>query len=291
MSNKYDFFTTKKEYYEITGKHIKKIPQKPSQEIKKFHHISRKQNFPNSNRVIIHDENNNDINTNNQKISHRNIFNKKSLSQAKQNKQYTHHPQEENNFAFISNVDYKIKTKPPTNNNIESFDFKNERTNIAIPIPKRSNRITPFTNHSTTTQIVNLPGGIKRIQPEQNDESRNKLQNANKYNSYSNKAKIINEYNTNIQCLPGCPFNEKPIYKEDIPKRRMFSNKSRSDIFNLNTIDQERTRQISANKGGRKVFPEQQKYGKEYNTINCNIEPFGGIRRTVYKNKSNVQLI
>lgn len=72
---------------------------------------------------------------------------------------------------------------------------------------------------------MSLPGGVKRLDNEKDDES---LRVPMK-NNLSYQSKITRDYNSNIACLPGATlntFNDKPI-----PIR----NNQNSDIFNRNT--------------------------------------------------------
>ena len=98
----------------------------------------------------------------------------------------------------------------------------------------------------------------------------------NTSNSY--KVKIKNDYNTNISCLPGCPFNEKKYYKEDIPQKRQFNNRSQSDIFNLK-CDDSKTLFVPQ----KRIFPEKN------NT--CSPVKINGNKRTNNRNQSNFNIL
>ena len=235
----------------ITGREKKHIRINDSKEIKRFNNINLKR-LPNSNRVLIPESN-------------------------EQPKQNHHRPfssckfnSDSSQFAYISNVDYTVKQRPLSPTNRESHDFSNTR-HCYISL-KRKSKETPFTNYSTTTQIVNLPGGVKR--KEINDDRTHKISN----NSNSYKAKIKNDYNTNISCLPGCPYNEMKYYKEDIPQKRQFNNRSQSDIFNLRS-EECKTKYTPQ----KRIFPEKN------NT--CSAVKIKEIKRIYNRNQSTFNIL
>ena len=254
----------KDKIFEITGREKKHINIHESKEIKKFSNIKLK-NFPNSNRVLIPEKN--------EKIYHRPSSSSKFNSESSQ-------------FAYISNVDYNIRQKPLSPTSRESYDFKQSQKNNVMTL-KRGNKQTPFGNYSTTTQIVNLPGGVKRNYNDIKDDTKRVFvdyERGAQTQRESYRAKIMNDYNTNISCLPGCPYNEKKCYKEDIPLRKQFNNRSQSDIFNL-----KEEKQPSSNKGKllfnmshKRIFPEKNNTGSQIKT--------NGIKR-IYNNQSNFSFV
>jgi hypothetical protein len=79
--------------------------------------------------------------------------------------------------------------------------------------------------YDTTTQIVHLPGGVKRSNTMINDDNSN-----NPYkNNESYHTKVLRDYNSNISCLPGSKINEDK--QRPLIKNRKFL---MSDIFNTN---------------------------------------------------------
>jgi hypothetical protein len=80
--------------------------------------------------------------------------------------------------------------------------------------------------YDTTTQIVHLPGGVKRSNTLINDDGSN---NPSK-NNQSYHTKVLKDYNSNISCLPGSKINEDK--ERPLIKNRKFLT---SDIFNTNS--------------------------------------------------------
>ena len=234
----------------ITGREKKHIRIKDSNEIKRFNRINLKK-LPNSNRVLIPESSEQPKTIN------------RPFSSCKFNT-------DSSQFAYISNVDYTVRKKPLSPTIRESHDFTNTKHSyISL---KRKSKETPYTNYSTTTQIVNLPGGVKR--KDINDDRNHRAMNTS--NSY--KVKIKNDYHTNISCLPGCPYNKKKYYKEDIPQKRKFNNRSQSDIFNLK-CDDSKTKFVPQ----KRIFPEKN------NT--CSPVKMNGIKRTYNRNQSTFNIL
>lgn len=275
IKDKAPAFQTQK-IFEITGKQKKHLPPHNSNEIKKFNRIKLKI-FPNSNRVLIPEENKE---IQKQKL-HSNSTNKFNS--------------ESNQFAYISNVDYNIKKKPMSPYGRETFSFKQEEgtKNNNCTSLKRGNKQTPYGSYSTTTQIVNLPGGIKRNDNEIKDDRRRSLpaNRGEEKQRESYKAKIVNDYYTNISCLPGCPYNQRTFYKEDVPLRKQFNNRSQSDIFNLkkeqsiqnSNQEQGKRNNLLFNMSHRRIFPEK-------NNTTSEIKP-KSFKKDYYRNKSNFTFI
>lgn len=86
-----------------------------------------------------------------------------------------------------------------------------------------------YKKYDNTTQIVALPGGIKRNEYEIRDDG--KPITSKNYQSYSTK--LNRDFNSNISCLPGSMVRQQ-VNVEERPRSsvRKFQN---SDIFNLNT--------------------------------------------------------
>lgn len=259
-------FQKGEQIYEITGKRKKYFPIPESKEISKFSRITIKK-FPNSNRVLLDDE----------KTS--------SESRKRQGNSSAKFNEESKQFSYISNVDYKIKRRPVSSFSRESYDFQNLndpknniKTYISESTTRRGNKTTPFDNYSTTTQIANLPGGVKRKNDEIKDDSSFSQKRIKLSESY--KAKIVNDYNTNISCLPGCPYNPKTVCTDDIRKRRVFNNRSQSDIFNLKPDKNTKNSKLLFNTSHKRIYPEKNNTTSLYTPKE--------IRRENYKNKSQI---
>jgi len=63
-----------------------------------------------------------------------------------------------------------------------------------------------FNVYNKTTQIVTLPGGVKRNSSEINDDNRNYEKNQESYN-----VKLRKDYSSKIACLPSTLKNDEPI--------------------------------------------------------------------------------
>lgn len=88
-------------------------------------------------------------------------------------------------------------------------------------------REVEFKRYDHTTQIVSLPGGVKRTHTEINDNAKEaKIKVHHSYNT-----KVIRDYNSNISCLPGSRINNLPERPVTHNIRRYQS----SDIFNIGT--------------------------------------------------------
>src|SRR5690606_38697217 len=83
-----------------------------------------------------------------------------------------------------------------------------------------------YKKYDHTTQIVSLPGGVKRSGFEINDDNKPIIRNVNQ----SNSTKLHRDYNSNITCLPGSMIN----CFNDRPKTTTVRKFQSSDIFNVN---------------------------------------------------------
>ena len=271
-------FHQTKQIYELTGKSKKHIHVFKSKEIKQFSNIKVKQ-FPNSKRVISPEQN-----INNTKLVQR----KKTTNNPTFNK-------ESNQFSLISKVDYHIKPKPLSPTHRESYDFANKNGNNFTSL-KRSNKITPYGNYSMTTQIVNLPGCIKRDYGEIKDDQTTlhkfrpfsvEFANGSLSTRESCNNKMKNDYLSNVDCLPGSKHNA--IYKAEVPLRRQFNNKSQSDIFHLKVQKNKEERQningdLLFNVSHKRIYPDK-------NNAENNIKEGCGLKRNGNKNISVFKLI
>lgn len=103
--------------------------------------------------------------------------------------------------------------------------------------------------YDTTTQIVSLPGGVKRNK----DDIRDDRINAPQKNISTYSVKLSRDYKSNISCLPGNLVN-KENEKHTIKERKFQS----SDIFNQNPI----TNHNSFNVSNRKVQNTNRIFGQ-----------------------------
>jgi hypothetical protein len=85
-----------------------------------------------------------------------------------------------------------------------------------------------FKKYDNTTQIVSLPGGVKRHDVDIRDDTRSL--HPPRINTQSYSTKILRDYKSNISCLPGSQLN---VANTERPLVRQQKNQS-SDIFNIN---------------------------------------------------------
>lgn len=160
-------------------------------------------------------------------------------------------------FNYISNVYYNVKIRPISSNIKESYDFNHSNPNAPLK-DKRQNKSTPYTSYSTTSQIFNLPGCVKRNEKDVMDDIEEiKINNQRMRNRCSYKAKVQNDYYTNISCLPGCPLNPKGENKRSGSNgMRNICKMNESDIFNLRKgpLCKEEGRLKNSKK---RIFPEK----------------------------------
>jgi hypothetical protein len=89
------------------------------------------------------------------------------------------------------------------------------------------NRDVEYKKYDTTTQIVALPGGVKRSHCEINDDS--KFASGKVNQSYSTK--LHRDYKSNISCLPGSMINGYNERQKHVNIKKYQTN----DIFNTNS--------------------------------------------------------
>ena len=211
----------------LEGKFKRKVSQQPrSTERKIFNKIKRLE-LPNSKRTLIPEMNPQPkITKPNRTCNNSFRFNTES-------------PQ----FNYISKVDTKIPNKKANPKLFKSSILYNcpQEENIT----KREYKPTLFEKYTTTTQIYNLPGGVKRIGTELNDD-------VNKCRSfYDNKSKesyrkkVINNYNSNISCLPGSEINNVSYsYRRYNGKKNegneLFSKENENYMNNINVSKKKR---------------------------------------------------
>lgn len=95
--------------------------------------------------------------------------------------------------------------------------------NVINNTSKRELKETPLIYYNNTTQIVALPGGVKREASLINDNQ--SFRNYQLKSSQSNKSlsyKITREYRTNVSCLPARNYNAQ-IKDMDMPNERSLS--------------------------------------------------------------------
>ena len=86
-----------------------------------------------------------------------------------------------------------------------------------------------FKKYDNTTQIVSLPGGVKRHDVDIRDDTRSL--HPPRVNTQSYSTKILRDYKSNISCLPGSQIN---VANSERTLVRQQKNQS-SDIFNINS--------------------------------------------------------
>ena len=244
-----------KHVLQITGKELKHVPQQQQQhksnEVKKFHKINI-QFFPNTKRVLSPDiYGDNKILFQRKHITKQPAFNKESKQ-----------------FSLISKINYNIKPKPISPTFKESHDFTNEcygSNSSSSRIERRTrNKCTPFITYSTTTQIVNLPGCIKRnVDDIKDDTTTRSCKVKCKKIEYSygrnNKCKRV----SNIDCLNGSYYNGCKTEENKKRNTSCNSNRSMSDIFYLKPPCNNEYKGIMKDKGllfnvtHKKIFPEK----------------------------------
>lgn len=120
--------------------------------------------------------------------------------------------------------EYITKSRKANPKVYQSFRFSEE---CNAELYKRNLKEGEFKKYDNTTQIVALPGGVKRQEFEIRDDS--KPITSKNYQSYSTK--LNRDYNSNIACLPGSMVKRQVEERPNL-KIRKFQN---SDIFNTNT--------------------------------------------------------
>jgi hypothetical protein len=293
---------------EVTGKGLRHIPPKISEEIKNYRNVNLHPQ-PNSNRTLIPDlapepkkinvrnsetftnslnynynnnyfDNNNNYNNNNNNY----YYNEEKLFQSKRRP----------NSSYMSTYDNSNYNSYNNNNNYSNFNNENyKNSNIDgfyedINSKRRQHADTQFSRYKTTTQIYNLHGGIKRNINEINDDKKYlDTKPFLKLDQPSYSIKICDDYKSNVSCLPNSltKYNEKNVYNNKyINNFKKFEN---NDIFNRgNAYSNVRTNyrlkgKKLYNQNGRDLFNyESQKLGNLYDNQ--------GIKK-YYKNNSQIE--
>ena len=152
---------------------------------------------------------------------------------------------------------------------------------------KPSTKAGQYSSYGKTTQIVHLPGGVKRNVKDINDDGDiSKLRAINKWDKPSYNTKVCKDYKSNVECLPGT--GTVVVMNRDA-KRRTISHKRYdcSDIFNVN---------YDYHKSNGKTFKQfcgrKMNMSKRSNNESCSDiyqGKFQGIKKS-YKNYSQIQL-
>lgn len=111
---------------------------------------------------------------------------------------------ESNEFNYISNVDNKLPRKKSNPRLYKSscFDFYSPCASS-----RRVLKPTLLDKYTKTTQIMNLPGGIKRNDDDINDDEKRIRSMSGNTIRESYRKRVINDHNSNVACLPGCKIN------------------------------------------------------------------------------------
>ena len=167
------------------------------------------------------------------------------------------------------------------NNNDNSDNHVNEY------VYRPSTRSGQYSSYGKTTQIVNLPGGVKRNANDINDDGDvSKIKAINKWDKPSYNTKVCKDYKSNVECLPG---TGTVVVVDRDTKRRTISNKKYdcNDIFNV---------KYDYNKSNGKTFKQfcgkRMNMNKRSNNESSNDiyqSRFQGIKKN-YKNYSQSQL-
>lgn len=199
---------------------------------------------------------------------------------------------ESKGFAYISKIDI-ISPKKKTNPKIyesQCFDYKK---NPKKPFCLTKKPKCQFLRYSTTTQIVHLPGGLKR---DANDIRDDDIPLRKNFSSISFKRREKNDINSNISCLPGCRINTiSQTFRKfsgqknlsSIEYERNLSNDKSKNMYGKYRAAG-RLRKINEGKGKKYINLKQwkkdyyQKLGNLFNHINT-----GNIKLKRYGNYKN----
>lgn len=134
-------------------------------------------------------------------------------------------------FNYISNVNLKVPTKQSNPRLFSSSCF--DKGDKDLPQTRTLYKPTLLEKYTKTTQIYSLPGGVKRNENEINDNSIQCRSFCGNKSKESYRHKLLNDYNSNVACLPGCEIN--PI----IIRMRKFNGKKNQEnnIFNNTTTN------------------------------------------------------
>lgn len=115
--------------------------------------------------------------------------------------------------------------------------------------------------YGATTQIMNLPGGVKRKEDEVKDDSNAGFKKLN----YANCSKLIKDFKSSIDCLPGKMINGAENQKSRVCSAIKYET---NDIFN---------KKVSKNSVVQK---------KSSVRIRSNLEPSQNVKKFVEHTKS-----
>ena len=176
------------------------------------------------------------------------------------------------------------------NNNKDSCSSNSNNNYINEYVYRPSTRSGEYSSYGKTTQIVNLPGGVKRNASDINDDGDvSKIKAINKWDKPSYNTKVCKDYKSNVECLPGTGTIMVGIDRDNNTKRRTISNKKYdcNDIFNV---------KYDYNKSNGKTFKQfcgkRMNMNKRSNNESSNDiyqSRFQGIKKN-YKNYSQIQL-
>ena len=178
------------------------------------------------------------------------------------------------------------KKRAPNQNNYNSFSINNVSSNANNSNDnfRRSTKACVYSRYNKTTQIINLPGGVKRNLNEINDDKRHyekrPLIRWDKPTSYSTK--IFKDYKSNVACLPGSGTINVP----DKEQRRPISTRrfQTNDIFNTEVSERQNDPLLYS---GKKINISKRSNNESTTDIYQN--RFQGIKKS-YKNYSQIQL-
>lgn len=201
---------------------------------------------------------------------------------------------ESKEFSYISKVDItqpKRKLNPKCYKSQCFMYKKNPQKPNCL-----SSRKSQFIKYSTTTQIVNLPGGTKRLGTDIKDDC------SRRNYSFSNLRRKYN-INSNIACLPGCTIN--PVSRS---VRKFSGRKNQSSFDYQNKVNNDILSHCNNRyKAAGKIFKDAPKRGKKlidltqwkndyyskltklYNNVNYGNCCYNNFR--VYKNQSHFNFI
>lgn len=193
--------------------------------------------------------------------------------------------QESSNFNYISNVSNYPLRRPTDPRIYRSFVFSESNK------PEPYHRVlmsTEYKKYDNTSQITNLPGAVKRVDSEIND---NYKPNIIPDKSESHLRRITRDYNSNIACLPGSKINEE--------KQRNYYVCPMKIKYECNNIFGKTEKDIKNNNENTKntnyIFHKKQSFksnafadSKSHFDYNA---PTTGVRRSGIKNFSQIQLI
>ena len=295
--------------YELDGKGKKRFISPPSGEIKKFRskhlfpqpntkrtinpflapedkYFQKSKSSNNLNIYNYNNKNNNNNNNNSNYYKYATLTNFKLFPSKKRSSNFRLY---RNNFS-IDNNDLR------KNLNINyNYDFYEDPYS-----KKRQLKNGLFTHYKTTTQIVNLPGGIKRNQNDINDDkSMMEIKPKIKLIHPSFSLKVEGDFKSNVSCLPNSMtknYNDKNkinnYYYNDKNKFNGYYNNEKNTINNYYYND-------NWNKRNKNYFNNSYLKEKKIDRINHNKSEFQSDgysqnlnkgRKSYYKNYSQFSL-